>query len=152
MIRMVIQHWSYSTNSLACPQDSRFGEFASLAFLDCWQARSHLTLTKDINFILNANKNKKEIQICQPCLCHPYFIQFTQKRTILVNFWNPILLLLLYVLIRDISKPDYVILFLLYILIRGISKPDYLILFLLYILTRGISGPDYLILFLPYIY
>ena len=58
LARKVIKPWSYSAKSLAYPQDSRFGALASLAFLDCWQARSHLTLTKDINLCFQPKVEK----------------------------------------------------------------------------------------------
>ena len=36
--------------ALGQKQDSRSGEIASLAFMDCWQARLHLTLTRPVIF------------------------------------------------------------------------------------------------------
>ena len=46
-------------------QDSRFGELASLAYLDCGRARSHLTNTKPVNTCFKPKIHiQKIVEIC----------------------------------------------------------------------------------------
>ena len=56
---MVLHPRSCYAKSLACPQDSRSGELASLAYQDYWQAHLHLTLTKPVDLCFQPKGIKK---------------------------------------------------------------------------------------------
>lgn len=87
---MVIQPWSYSAKSLAYPQDSWFGAFASLAFLDCLQVRSHLTLTKDINLCFSQKlvvKNIKRSGIWHSCFLQILLLAYSIYISNYLSLW-----------------------------------------------------------------